>query len=79
MPLILTKIAFSEGETGKISAYSSIDCTDEGLQYMLCLRKNQVHYIHLLDNLHLVLFLQKHGTMISAWSSTVVQINLLFT
>ena len=50
MPLILTKIAFSEGETEKISAYSSIDCTDEGFQYMLRLRKNQVHFIHLIDN-----------------------------
>lgn len=48
--LILTKFAFLEGETGKISGYSSIDCTDAGLQYMLCLRENQVHYVHLIDN-----------------------------
>ena len=48
--LILTKFAFLEGETGKISGYSSIDCTDAGLQYMLGLRENQVHYVHLIDN-----------------------------
>jgi hypothetical protein len=73
MPLILSKIAFSEGETGKISASSSIDCTDEGLQDMLCLRKNQVHYIHLVDNFAPCIVSAK------AWNSTVVQISPRFT
>jgi hypothetical protein len=46
--LVFTFCFCKVGETGKINGYQRMTGSDEDIEYVLQMRQNQVHYIHLM-------------------------------